>query len=151
MTTAAEVLTGLSEATTLIGALVPGAGLVTSWLGPLFAKGAEMARAGLTPQHITRIDVAALKRLVAESDASLDARAEAHDAEKHRRGFAYDSGGERAARPAQNAFELRNAEECGPYVDPATGAVSSEPIPAEAHDAPPSTEPAPSVYPEDGT
>lgn len=74
MTTTAEVLTGLSEATTLVGALVPGAGIVTAWLGPLLSKGAEMARAGLTPQHITHIDVAALVTLVTEADSRLAAR-----------------------------------------------------------------------------
>lgn len=93
MSTEAEALAILAAASDAASA-IPGAAVVTSWLGPLLRFGARMAAAGLTPEHITHIDVAALVTLVTEADSRLDAR-------------------------------------------------------AEAHDAPPSTEPAPSVYPED--
>lgn len=51
--------------------------------GPFIAAGlglaARVARAGLTPEHITRIDVAKLRELEADADSRLDARAAEHD------------------------------------------------------------------------
>lgn len=41
---------------------------------------ARVARTGLTPEHITRIDVAKLRELEADADSRLDALAAEHDA-----------------------------------------------------------------------
>lgn len=79
MSTTAEALAILAAASDAAGG-IRGAAVVTSWLGPLLRLGARMASAGLTPEHITRIDVARLRELEADADTRLDARAAEHDA-----------------------------------------------------------------------
>lgn len=79
MSTEAEALAILAAASDAASA-IPGAAVVTSWLGPLLRFGARMAAAGLTPEHITRIDVVRMLELEADADSRLDARAAEHDA-----------------------------------------------------------------------
>lgn len=155
MSTAAEALAILAAASA-DAARRPGSDALTSWLGPLLRLGARMASAGLTPEHITRIDVDRLRELEADADSRLDARAERHD-----RGVPPSdrTPDRRATMPV--ACTGISAAWCPIHGDCTCGPNEMhEPALCDEHcalhsptsthgDAPASTDRAPSVYPED--
>lgn len=105
---AADILKGLSEAAPMLLSLIPGGALVAPWVSAGLGLASRAARAGLSPEHITRIDLAALGSRRAEADARLDALVPRPGPGV--RGFPHDGGGVRAAHPVGVARDVPSTD-----------------------------------------